>query len=52
MEPVEKSGKTVEKLEIFVEIVGNLWGKSLKKNKNCKFLQTRPDENFFNSLFV
>jgi uncharacterized protein (UPF0210 family) len=36
--PVENLGQTVEKPKIPVEKVGNLLGKRLKKNKNCKFL--------------
>jgi hypothetical protein len=36
--PVEKQWKTVEKLNICVEMLGNLWGKTEAKNKNCKQL--------------
>jgi hypothetical protein len=36
--PVEKQWKTVEKLNICVERLGNLWGKTEAKNKNCKQL--------------
>jgi hypothetical protein len=36
--PVEKQWETVEKSNICVEMLGNLWGKTVAKNKNCKQL--------------